>query len=557
VGSLCRWAIGDEFCNRKINTSSEYSVRVSENTARAAPRTNYAISCGQMSEYSVIPYNIQNLVECLSQKSLATNEQVKGKLHTRYFEDYFLALNAKTVVIEPNYVDHDFLEDYAAYYVSCFEKYCRYTTRLHFFDIDFTDADFTQILISPSAAIQPSDLNNAYLGFVIVKCLPITIIGRTCLKTYPDDNGRRSFPILREYSTNLFGIELKVQSLAFQEQDTVVAACATSALWSCFQGTGKLFQHSIPSPVEITKVATDHVPENLPGNSARALPNSGLTATQMALAVRDVGLEPYIIGTPDQYSLNSALYAYLRCHIPLILTIHLVNVNGGNEQLMGGHGVAITGFSLGNNTPVPFGPSGFLLRASRIDKIYAHDDQVGPFAKMEHIVATRYYLKTSWQASGIVEARPWFLLLPLYHKIRIPFDLIHGAAIMLDAIIEPARAIVMPTMSRVEWDIHLTTVNDFKSDILKNMKGMIPESEVASALTVDLPRFMWRVTALIDNSPNLDLLFDATGIAQHKLLVHVVESGQELSSILRALSKNIVNTKNAQVEAVFDWFKQN
>jgi hypothetical protein len=232
-----------------------------------------------------------------------------------------------------------------------------------------------------------------------------------------------------------------------------------------------------------------------------------------------------------------------------------VNVNGRNEQLMGGHGVTIVGFSLGSNTPAPFGPSGFLLRASRIDKIYAHDDQVGPFAKMEHVVSTPYYLKTSWQASGTLEARPWFLLLPLYHKIRIPFDLIHGAAIMLDALIEPARAIAMPTMSRVEWDIHLTTVNDFKSDMLKNMKGVIPADEIFSALIVDLPRFMWRVTALIDNVPNLDLLFDATGIAQHKLLVHIVESGQEISSILRVLSTNIVNTKNAQVEAIFDWFR--
>jgi hypothetical protein len=508
-----------------------------------------------MASYKVIPYSIQNLAECLSESSLASVEQVKQKLHFTYFSDYFLALDAKSVVVEPGYVDHDYLEDYTAYYVRCFQPYMRYTTRLHFFDIAFSADDFAQTLVNTTSQIQPKNLNDAYLGFVVVKRLPKTIIGRSCLKTYPDDNGRRVFPILREYSTNLYGVQLTVQSLAYQEQDTVVAACATSALWSCFQGTGMLFQHSLPSPVEITKAATNHVPENLPVNSARALPNSGLTATQMALAVRDVCLEPYIVGTPSRYVLNSTLYAYLRCHIPLILTIKLVDVVDGVDDELGGHAVAVTGFSLGNDAPIPFNSSGFLLRASRIDKLYAHDDQVGPFAKMEHPVSGGNYLQTSWKGKGIVEARPWFLLLPLYHKIRIPFEVIHDAVLIVDAIVEQVRQIVTPQINRPEWDIYLTTVNDFKSDILNNMRGVIPNGENASALTADLPRFMWRATALVDGAPNLDLLFDATGIAQHSLLVHVVESGQEISDILRVLAANIGSQNNIQVDAIFARFK--
>src|SRR5262249_17736969 len=89
--------------------------------------------------------------------------------------------------------------------------------------------------------------------------LPRTIVGRTCLKTYPHDS-RRDFPITRDYEANLFGMPLRVESLAFQEQDSVAAACATSALWSAFHGTGKQFQHPIPSPVEISKAATAHLP---------------------------------------------------------------------------------------------------------------------------------------------------------------------------------------------------------------------------------------------------------------------------------------------------------
>lgn len=479
-------------------------------------------------------------------------------MHRQYFSDYFSVLCAKTIVVEPDYVDHDFLEDFAAYYVRCFEPYKRTTTRLHFFSTDFTEDQFRQTLTDPASELGAQQIQDSYLGFVVVKPLPQTVVGRTCLKTYPDDGGRREFPILRSYAANLFGIPLKIDSLAYQEQDTVVAACATSALWSCFQGTGKLFQHAIPSPVEITKAATRHVPENLPANSARALPNSGLTATQMALAVRDVGLEPYIVGTPatDPYVLNSTVYAYLRCRIPPILAFQLRNTVNGTETSMGGHAVAVTGFSIGRHNPEAYGPSGFLLRASRIDKLYAHDDQVGPFARMEHAFSTRPYLATSWQllCPGTVEALPWFLLLPLYHKIRIPFDIVHDAILQVDSIIEQLQSQMYPALPRPEWDIYLTTVSDFKNDVFSSMRQELG-AEVECTLTANLPKFLWRVTAWCGSERHLELIFDATGIAQHELLVHVIEPRTELPTLIAGLGPFVMGKHgNSQADAVFRHF---
>lgn len=506
--------------------------------------------------YLVIPYGPETLTQCLADSSLASAETVRGKLHYRYFSDYFSELDAKTIVVESSYVDHDYLEDYAAYYVRCFESYKRCTTRLHFFSLEFTEQDFRDALTNTGALLSPQLLQERYLGFVVVKPLPLTIVGRTCLKTYPSASGRREFPILRKFAVNLFGISLEIDSLAYQEQDTVVAACATSALWSCFQGTGKLFQHAIPSPVEITKAATRHVPENLPVNSARALPNSGLTATQMALAVRDVGLEPYLVGTPTThpYVLNSTLYAYLRGKMPSILTIGLVDVLDGQERFMGGHAVAVTGYSLGKEQPEPFGPSGFLLRASRIDKIYAHDDQVGPFARMEHAYSTGPYLATSWQGHGVVEARPIFLLLPLYNKIRIPFETIHDAILVVDSVLENARQLAFPDMERPEWDIYLTTVSEFKEDVLDSMRPLLGQA-VEETLTANLPRFLWRATARCGGEHHLDLLFDATGIAQQQLLVHAVEAKPELPTLISGMAPFVGGKlDNLQAETIFSWF---
>jgi len=87
-----------------------------------------------------------------------------------------------------------------------------------------------------------------------------TIIGRTCLKTYGDDGGRRHYSSTQLVTSHLFGIPLQINTLPFQEQDSVVAACATSALWTVFHGSGYLLQHTIPSPVEITKKTTSLLP---------------------------------------------------------------------------------------------------------------------------------------------------------------------------------------------------------------------------------------------------------------------------------------------------------
>src|SRR5690606_36554797 len=117
------------------------------------------------------------------------------------------------------------------------------------------------------------------------------------------------------------------------------------------------------------------------------------------------------------------------------LGVRLCDTASGN--ILGDHAVAVTGFKLADTPAAPLTASGFRLRAARMLKIYAHDDQVGPFARMEFDgeqievelgdgsgpvpVQT---LSTSWRnKSGTtheVRAAPLIVLVPLYHKIRIP-----------------------------------------------------------------------------------------------------------------------------------------
>src|SRR5271166_6978671 len=134
---------------------------------------------------------------------------------------------------------------------------------------------------------------NDYLGFVVVRPLPQTVIGRSVLRTYDEDNGqRRHFPVNpvnQRYRVNLFGLRLHVDGLAYQEQDTVLAACATVSLWSAFHRTGALLGTAIPTPAVITQAATQAVHSVHYG---RPILQHGLRVEEMCAAIRHNGLEP-------------------------------------------------------------------------------------------------------------------------------------------------------------------------------------------------------------------------------------------------------------------------
>jgi hypothetical protein len=436
--------------------------------------------------------------------------------HLRYFLRYFQHVKTQTIVVENEYVDHDYLEDFSAYYVRCFSEYERKCTRLHFFKEKFTSDDFNCLLGGRQTPLTPDMLAKTYLGFIVLKPLPQTIIGRTCLATYDERDGR-SYPIKRSYKANLFGLDLEVESLAFQEQDSVVAACATSALWSVFQGTGHLFHHAIPSPVEITRAASVNAI-----TQSRCLPNHGLSLEQMSQAIRSVGLEPFAVGVSDEFILRSTVYAYLKCRIPIILGVVLWDVSNNEPKLMGRHAVAVTGFRLDSKSDLkPAFDADFQTTATRIDRLYAHDDGIGPFARMLFDPQTnskKISLTTSWATdSGIddkVRAEPEVVLIPVYHKIRIPFGRIQTDLMAFDSILNEVRKVLLKQFStqlpKIEWDVYLTTVNDLRRDLFANAVASVK----FEALTRPMPKYIWRATAIASNTPVFELLFDATDIEQ-------------------------------------------
>jgi hypothetical protein len=478
--------------------------------------------------WSVHRYSIDELRSLLTRASMAA--WPADCVHDKYFEDYFEAIGARSVLVEHDYIDHDFLDDFAAYYVRCFKDYPRKCSRLHFFKTLISVADVENAL-GRNDATAVNKLRRGYLGFVVVRPVPQRCIGRTCLVTYPRADGRH-YTNLRDYDAHPFGLQFEVNSLAFQQQDQIVAECATAALWSAFQATGKLFGHRIPSPAEITHAATRRIPLE-----TRTLPASGgLSVEQMADAIRACDLEPLHVGATDARHLRAAVHGYAGAGIPVIVIGDVVPTAAPNDRkkILGRHAVTITGYHV---PPAAGAAATGRLRSDRIDKVYAHDDAVGPFARMAFIPKANHasVLTTSLApnraAIGTRLFKPLVVLVPLYHKIRIPFERVWNEIATLDHFIQGiGNSGVADALPTLEWDLHLTTVSEYKGELLKRRAVRGRRRVLESAM----PRFIWLARGVHPDGSGVDLLFDATGIGGDDLCFLRVDGGSVVPATLRA-----------------------
>lgn len=481
--------------------------------------------------FSVFEYSFSALVDALIKRSDNRNlggDLIESKRQVKFLKQYFEDLGVTTFVVEHKYVDKHFLEDYAGYYSRAFRSYDRFCSRFHFFkSIQFAESDLENILdIGSSGTLSTSDICQNYLGFIVVKRLPQRIIGRTCLSVYPaNQDHNRYFGVNYKHHVNLFGIELSVMSLPFQEQDRDVAACATSALWAAFHGAAQIFNNNTPSPVEITEAAV----RNNPGET-RSFPNEGLTVEQMAAAVRSVGLEPYQDNVSGNLlRLKRTVYAYLKGQIPLVCTLH-----SREAEPTIGHAVTISGYALPSQVSLPSHESnGPILCADHIDRLYVHDDNVGPYTKW---LLTESDITVPFSDKEIkIDAVS--LIIPLYHKIRLPFSDVVVAITRLDAVIAMSLSLLC-FEERITWDVYITKLTAFRTDIFKS--SHLESNVRRSLLTTNMPKFLWRAEAKVKGKAIFELLFDATDLLQGSAFFDgIVYDKRMVDKISRLLRKGI------------------
>ena len=471
-------------------------------------------------QFAILAFNEDNLAKALS-NNLTSPSKIKEKRHYRYFWDYLGnhyedSLHVKTIVIEHDYISKSYLNDYSNFYSSTFTPYDRLCKRVHFFSTPFRKNRFVEAIKDHSHPIWKE-----YQGYIVIKPLPYMTIGATLLETFKKtDSHIRRYPVTKDYTINLFGKELKINTLAFQEQDSVVGACASCALWCAFHKTASLFITHVPSPSDITKSA-----RNSFQNSGRTYPSKGLDHYQIGNAIESVGLVSELRNRLKRFTpeyIKSFIYAYARMGLPVLLGLsfkdgdHLITVTGYKEEID-------SGFTRRKS---------MALKASKIERFYAHDDQVGPFTKIK--IEKDGTLTTSWRVSPDKDemrtARPVSICVPVHSKIRLTFENVYTKSRFLDFFFLKS----FPKVA-IAWDIFLCLSNNYKKETM--ISTTLSESTKYSLATIPLPKYVWIARGIVKGKTVIELLFDATQIATSESCIKINVHDDSLKSVFAVALK--------------------
>ena len=419
-----------------------------------------------------------------SQNNLGNSYQAQ------YIMDYIHTIGTKTILVEENYVDRDYLVDYTKFYARSFKSYDRFTKRIHFFSNEFEEDDFFHI--SKNNQQEKKNLIDSYLGFVVIK--PIIdkfdnpLIGRTALKPYPPIiEGENKYFLKFHNSVSLYGIKLHVDSLRFQSQDIAVGACATTALWVTLQPLKGFFEITMHSLSEITEKSV------LFPSKYRNFPSEGLNLYQIIMYLKSIGLDVECIDMEKSKNtdiekdlISDVVKVFTRSGYPLIAGLK-IEKKGDPPDF---HAVVISGYK-SNQEGV-------------IEELYIHDDQIGPYSIVKSTDGFLHWHNEWIQKFNFDKISINRILIPLYPKMRLSFFKIYSIFLKGRKNLSNDRFVI---------DLLFLQLNEYKEFLLG--KEIANKTNI---LITPLPKFLWIIRHTIDTNTIIDVVYDGTSVFPVKLL---------------------------------------
>jgi len=429
----------------------------------------------------------------------------------RYLAEYLDELGARTIVGESRYIDRHFMDEYALFYSRMLQPPANTVTRLHFFEKKFGDPELRGWMAEAfrgRKGILDTIRAQAgrYLGFTCVRPIHDSPIGRTVVERWPDGPKPRSIWAVGEHPVHIGNLEFDVTGLPFQQQEAAVGACATVAIWSALSRVARQEGMRAPTPAEIAEAV-----ERPPRPFVRGLftPTTGFTADQVCAAIQMFGFTPAVVGGDRPDLLALALHSYLQSRIPVVMILR-----GGSK----GHAVTAVGFQLSGSDRPDLEPS-VSTRSMQLQKIYVHDDRIGPYARATltpfHIQNVDAIPDVQGLRFGIEhrggKLEHWTLAMivaPLYPKIRLSIGSLLGIATAMQKMVELA---VGDDKFDLRVDLRYERSGEYLSSLTKRVQ---PALGVAMASRVALPRWCGIVRWSIGDRPLVEFVYDTTDIVR-------------------------------------------
>lgn len=198
------------------------------------------------------------------------------------------------------------------------------------------------------------------------------------------------------------------------------------------------------------------------------------------------------------------------------------------------HAITVSGFK--SIVPQPILPQASTsFMSDNIDRIYVHDDQWGPFARVN--LLNDHELETPWTENDS-QKRPTVvtnIVVPVYPKIRISYQDLEVIVVGLDRIL--TFFFDTQIVADLVWDIKIDYSENYKSTI---KKSSLDDQQKVEILKVSMPKYIWIATCYVGEHKLVCFTFDATNVNNAMIGLNVISYLPDIlkQTLIQFLKKN-------------------
>lgn len=441
-----------------------------------------------------------------------------------------------TVVIETEYVDRVYRDCFYSYYSTKLERYERNCIRLSLFNPSITaysefDSDY---------AVK---LQDAYLGFIIVRPLINSCIGRNVISPKAEKNCEELAIREAEVKSSCMGYKLKVSGFPHSSQDGEMMTCAETTIWTMMEYFGNKYPIYTPTLPSIISELSESM------SFERTIPSEGLYYDQISKILKHHGL-----GCVVYEESNPRFKELFTCYVESGFPLAVCLLDNNDTE---GHAIVCVGRK---NIPkekildVPAVKIGeeddFKLKFwnDTIDEFVFNDDNMPCYQIAKFDEPVKHYEDDEWKNVKITH-----FIVPLHRKIYIDAETAIDAANNLLAYV-----IKVPSGSVVRT--FLTSSRSYKDYVAKNPDFL--QDEKMRLLTLDMAKFIWvteyaDIDSFCDEKANGIILMDATGRSRANDVSSIILYQKDTSAMVYDQKKKMHYEYKAVMATRFKSFKNN
>lgn len=403
----------------------------------------------------------------------------------------------RTIVVENRYVDADYRSEYSSHWSLKFASRPAFTWRMHFF------ADRI-----PNKEIPLLNEERDYLGYTILRPLPVGTVGRTVLRPPRELIRMNATLTMARDRVSVFGSEFLLEGVPFYSQDGEYIRCAHAAAWVChyIAATRGIVARQLTSDIARA------VPAEL--SEYRQRPSAGMTYPQLQAVFHRLGHPAEMIFT-DALPLALALQPHTATH-----TLRVSNDARTRRNAI--HGILRR--YLDSGLPVLLATAehviaivGYYTERRGAVRFVACDDQVGPYEVIDNLLLD----PRGKNAEAIIAPLPPRAWLPGQEVENDTYTTLHSLQghqpdISTQPLIDLGQRVAR---KEIQLRSFLLRSNDYKNNLIRQGRS----ADVVRALRLaNLSHWIWVVeahgTGRIDRygAVHAEFVYDSTSSAHPK-----------------------------------------